>query len=162
MSHQRLAIRDYVTHLLRDHIPSAKVYSSRLRALHNDNLPAILIYTRAESAEKFTEAPRQLDRTLELLIEIKVEGLYDCDDVVDRFADRVEDLIHQDDSLGELVSDVLLSNTDIEFYNEGAKPFCVARLTFDVRYFTYTNKFIEPHDFTGVTIASDIKTRINF
>ena len=170
MSHQRLEIRKHVTTLLRENIQNAQVFSSRLRALNNENLPAILIYTRTESTEKFAEAPRELDRNLELLVEIKVDGLYDCDDIVDQFADRVEDLIHQDDSFGALVNDVLLSNTDIEFFNEGAKPFCVARLTFDVQYFTFTNLYIEPNDFTGADIVVDInkdqvaeiKTHINF
>ena len=170
MSHQRIPIRNHVTDLLRENIQNAQVFSSRLRALNNEHLPAILVYTRNESAQKFAEAPRELDRNLELLIEIKVDGLHDCDDVADQFANRVEDLIHQDDSFGELVNDVLLSNTDIEFFNEGAKPFCVARLTFDVQYFTLTNLYIEPNDFEGVDIGvelnndpvSEIKTQINF
>jgi len=170
MSHQRLQIRKHVTALLRENIQNAQVFSSRLRALNNENLPAILIYTRTESTEKFAEAPRELDRNLELLVEIKVDGLYDCDDIVDQFADRVEDLIHQDDSFGELVNDVLLSNTDIEFFNEGAKPFCVARLTFDVQYFTFTNLYLEPNDFNSAEFDLDlnndqvveIKTHIKF
>jgi len=170
MSHQRLEIREHVTTLLRDNIQNVQVFSSRLRALNNENLPAILIYTRTESTEKFAEAPRELDRNLELLVEIKVDGLYDCDDVADQFAGQVEDLIHQDDSFGELVNDVLLSNTDIEFFNEGAKPFCVARLTFDVQYFTFTNIYIEPNDFDSAEFDLDlnndqsveIKTHIQF
>jgi len=170
MSHLRLQIRKHVTTLLRENIQNVQVFSSRLRALTNENLPAILIYTRSESTEKFAEAPRELDRNLELLVEIKVEGLYDCDDVVDRFADRVEDLVHQDDSFGALVNDVLLSNTDIEFFNEGAKPFCLARLTFDVQYFTFTNLTNEPNDLSLVEFdldsnndqVTDITTRINF
>jgi len=170
MSHLRIQIRQHVTTLLRNNIKKANVFSSRLRALNNENLPAILVYTRSESAEKFAEAPRELDRALELLVEIKVAGLYDCDDVVDTFADRVEDLIHQDDSFGALVNDVLLSNTDIEFFNEGATPYCVARLTFDVQYFTFTNIFSEPNDLKRIDISldvnrdnvSEINTRINF
>ena len=169
MSHLRLQIRKHVTTLLRENLPSAQVFSSRLRALNNENLPAILVYTRTESAEKFAEAPRELDRNLELLVEIKVDGLYDSDDIADQFASQVEDLIHQDDSFGALVNDVLLSNTDIEFFNEGAQPFCVARLTFDVQYFTFTNIYIEPNDFNGAEFdldvnndqAAEIKTRIN-
>lgn len=168
MSHKRREIRDYVTRLLVDKIVNAKVFSSRLRALHNEHLPAILVYTRAETCEKFAEAPRELDRTLELVIEIKVDGHNACDDMTDQFADRIEDLLHQDDSFAGLVNDVLLSSTDIEFFNEGAKPFCVARLSFGVQYFTVTNVFIEPNDFNGANIElnhddiADIKTQINF
>ncbi len=156
MSHLRSAIRDYASDLLRENILNAHVFSSRLRALQSEHLPALLVYTRSEAAEKFNEAPRELKRTLELLIEIKVDGLYDCDEVVDMFAGQVEDLIHRDDSLGGLVDDVLLSDTEIEFFNEGAKPMCVARLTFDVQYFTFTNTGIEIHDFKAVEVAVDI------
>jgi len=54
-----------------------------------------------------------------------------------------------------LVDDVLLSDTEIEFFNEGAKPMCVARLTFDVQYFTFTNTGLEIHDFKAVEVAMD-------
>lgn len=121
-----------------------RVFTNRGRKLFPEELPAIIIYTKSESAEIYVEAPREYRRTMKLAIE--VFDKYDTgaettmedsvDDRLDAIADEIEQRIFRDETLDGDVSDIKLSDIEADYMPEGEQPIGALRLTFDVEYFT--------------------------
>lgn len=123
----------------------SRVFTNRSRKLFPEELPAIVIYSKSESAEIYIEAPREYKRTLKLAIEIFDK--YDTggettledsvDDRLDAIADEIEQRIFRNETLDGDVSDIKLSDMESDYMPEGEQPIGAMRLTFDVEYFTY-------------------------
>lgn len=146
MTHQRDVIRNAVrARLIGDstHPWGDRVWVNRPNPLsdrpHQDSnrsrLPAVLIYTRSEQAEKFNEAPREYLRTVELVVEIAVAMNDAIDDTLDDYAEVVEALILNDPYLDDTAADTLLASTDITIVGRDTeRPIGAAILTFEVTY----------------------------
>lgn len=143
--HQRQAIRQAVKALILGDgtQPWAdRVWVNRPNPLsqrsHQDSalnqLPAVLIYTRTGSDEKFNEAPREYLRTVELVIEIAAAMNDKIDDTLDEYADTIERLILNDPYLGETAADTLLTGSGMTIVDDGEIPIGAVILTFDVTY----------------------------
>lgn len=137
MSTTRKQIRAAVAQLLQGISGvGSRVFESRSRQVWPEELPAILVYTRTETAEIFNESPREYKRTLQLAVEVIAKGDENVDDTLDDLCQEIEHRIFQDDTLDNLVSDTILSDTEIDFVPDGEQPVGAARITFNVEYFT--------------------------
>lgn len=90
--HHRQRIRQHTKAILQAAIPdmAEKIFTSRAKPVDFQNLPAIVIYTRNEPAEIFSDAPKQYLRKTRLNVEILAAGIDDADDKLDEIAEKVE------------------------------------------------------------------------
>lgn len=117
--HPRTAIRDKVV----DKLTGAVFYDSDALGVHKnrflpwfpEELPALGIYILDEPVDDEVTAPREYKRKPSLKIEIclKENDIKDVDDKVDKIAKQIEDILFLDNTLGDLVDDLLLENTRI-------------------------------------------------
>ncbi len=116
----------------------SRIYTNRAKKLWPNELPAILIYTRSEASEIGVAAPRAYKRIMKLAIEIVCKGAEESnfDDTIDTISEDVEQRIFRNETLNGLVSDILLSDTEMDYVMEGDQPIGAAVLTFNVEYWT--------------------------
>jgi hypothetical protein len=141
MSLERKAIREKVAAILGASPPIqgiTKIFENRQRRVAAEECPCILIYTKSESANVEIEAPRQYKRILKLVVEIiRLDvNSQDVDDFMDIAADEIEQRLFLNETLDELASDTLLSDTEIDFVTDSEGEYGFCRLTFDVSYWT--------------------------
>lgn len=105
MSSQRAAIRTHLQNILLAAVPEVggRVYPSRAAPIDDKALPAILIYTRSETAELISEAPKQYKKMARTQIEIVAKGDETVDDVLDAIADKVFKAVVGNPKLGLIV-----------------------------------------------------------
>ena len=109
----------------------------------------ILIYPRSESASEYATAPRELDRDLDLVIEIAatgpeinqilntpLENIKTLEDILDDIAEQVENLMDVDDSLQGEADSAIYQNTEFEFDSSGGSPIGSVRITYGINYNT--------------------------
>ncbi len=134
MAHIRKEIRDAIVELLLDETDAGEnVYANRETDLWEAELPAILVYTRDESATPRDLSGRTSIRTLQLIIEIKVYANTTLDDTLDAIALDVEDIMSAAQIAGTTGRPIYKS-TQIELDSGSAKEKGVATLTFDIQY----------------------------
>jgi len=119
-------------------------------------LPCISVYTRGESLEEWTQAPRQMLVKLQVAIELVVKGKEGSElaDELDDFCEQVESVISRDDSLDETVDDIILQSIEFDWEPEGEKMFSSATLMFEAKYIRGMPKdrfYQEQTDFTKAT-----------
>ena len=118
--HKRQEIREAVRALLLGNTSAyERVYLSRVIPLFNKSwhteLPAVMIYTRAETAGVYLSAPLQYERTTTLAVDVVVALPGDgADNDLDDAAEIIERLLLRDDSLGRIVSSIRLTNSTME------------------------------------------------
>lgn len=105
MASKRSQIRIHLQSILTAAIPEVKgrVYPSRAAPIDDKNLPAILIYTRSESAEMMSVAPKQYVKKARTQIEIVAKGNETVDDILDDLADKVFKAVTANEKLGVVV-----------------------------------------------------------
>lgn len=146
MSSARKAIRAAMVAALKGKTSAGnRVFGNRTdpvmdRATDLDNgheeFPLLLVFSRDEKSEVFDESPRRYRRTLELLIEGTTNVGDASDDALDDLADEIETAALVDDTLGDLVNDVRLTNTSMMLADSGRKVIGGVTLTLEVEYFT--------------------------
>lgn len=117
----------------------ANVYANRSRKVYPEEMPALIVYTRDEQAEIEIEAPRSYKRRLRVAVEIITDTKDDAkapDDLVDDIAAEIERRLFRDETLTGLVSDVRLSDTEMETNSDGETMHAAARVTFEIHYWT--------------------------
>lgn len=136
MAHPRKTIRNKVVSILMDATNAGEnVFSSRVRAISPDNLPALNVQTYEESAQKFNETRREYRRTLKLGIGILARAQDDLDDQLDDIAEQIEQLILDDETLDNTVEDTLITGTDMRI-ELGDNSIGGMIIEFDVIYHT--------------------------
>jgi hypothetical protein len=140
MTHPRSQIRDAVKTRLAGAEPRTeagdRVHVNRTTPLFAKALPAILVYARDERVDGTPDGPGgPTRRVLDLAIEIVAEGEH-ADAQVDRIAAEVETAFEEDDTLERLVESMRLLRTDIDVDGDGDTPIVVARLGYEVVYWT--------------------------
>lgn len=161
----RKLIRKKVTEILKGSTDVGnKVFPNASVPPWEEELPVILVYPRSESASKYAEAPRELERDLNLIIEIIAKGpetdedgnppvdkdtgnpllkKKSLEDILDDIADQVETAMAEDDTLGCTADDSILQNTDFDFESAGGLPIGSARLTYGVTYYTHSPRNLD-------------------
>lgn len=113
------------------------VFTNRQKRVSREECPVILVYTKSESAVKGIEAPRQMKRTLKLVVEVGVYKEQDAvDDTLDDISEEIEQRLMRNETLDGLASDLLLSDTEIDFITDSESEVGALRVTFDIDYWT--------------------------
>ena len=154
----RKTIRNKVVEILKGNITEIgdSVFPSASVPPWHTELPVILVYAQKETATEYAIAPKELERDLDIAIEIVATGPEvnielvspgankTLEDTLDDIAEKVERLLNVDDSLQDTVSDSILTNTELEYDASGGSPIGSCRLTYSITYFT-----MSPRDTTG-------------
>ena len=144
MAHERQDIRDAVIALLKGTAPDyataaeARVFPSRMAPLRTVELPAISVYTDNETVDPASgnSAPRELKRTVELVIEAWVRATSDVEDALDDFALEIETALDADTEFNDTAYSSSLDSTEIGLKLDGDKPMGCVRLKYSVTYHT--------------------------
>jgi len=168
----RKKIRKTVAALLKGKTDAGdKVFPNATVPPWEENLPVILVYTRSEPVDKYAEAPRELERNLQLTIEIVAAGPEvdedgnepagkSLEDILDDIAEQVEVEMSRDETFGGEADDSILANTELEFDGGGGQPIGSSRLTYTITYYTMrpdnVDKQIEINDFEKAEVDWDI------
>lgn len=139
MSHKRTQIRAaFVSLLTGETSADDRVYSSRVRPIWNEELPALNVWTDEETAEILNEQPRIYRRTLQVVIEAYTNMKEDVDLNLDLLSDQIGYTVDTHDlfSLKEHVAEIIYTGSQYSISGEGTKQAGVAILRFDVIYFT--------------------------
>lgn len=167
----RKAIRKKIVEILKGNtdvgdavLPNASV------PIWQKHLPLILVFPRSEAVSEYAIAPRELERDLDLAIEIIATGpeenenletpgdLKSLEDILDDIAEQVENVISADDSLQGTVDNIILENTEFEYDSTGGQPIGSCRLTFGVTYYT-----MSPRDTSGQNVDDDfLKNKVEY
>lgn len=115
---------------------SNRVFENRMRPVFQSELPCIVVYSRNESAEISSQAPREYKRTLRLVAEIIAKADETVDDTLDLLARKVEKAFFVNETLDSLVGDTVLGETEIEISGEGQTLHGACRMEWLVEYYT--------------------------
>jgi hypothetical protein len=139
--HQRAVIRHAVRDLLiaAATVAGSRVFATRAIPLRENQLPAICIYTLTETvdAQESITAPRVLTRDLSVVIEGWAAPGDNVDDSMDALALEIENAMHADPYLGDVVADSMLDDTTMEVLEEGARIMGLVTLTYAATYRTF-------------------------
>jgi hypothetical protein len=137
MAHAREQVRNAVVTTLTNAGVATTISKSRVWPIAAKSDSVVLIYTNTESIPQTTLTyPRKFERELGLVIECLARDIYALDDQLDSLCEAVEDAIGADNTLGGLVKDCVLSDTQITLDASGDAPIGSARLQFRVYYRT--------------------------
>ena len=138
MAHVRQQIRDRIVSVLKSNalLVRRRVFSSRVYALTEKDLPAITVYTGSEASALQTIGVKTSARIVSVDVDIYVRATNNFDNDVDAIAVQIEEAIANDFNVNGLAKSAVLTATDINFSGEAEQPVGSAKLTFDVRYDT--------------------------
>lgn len=126
-------------------------------ALRENVLPAILIYAGDEDLEPFNTAPVEVQRTFQVWVEIIHQVRPDFDDVLDWISAEVEQLVEQDERLGERCEDAELGFVQrTEPNREGAVTLGSLRMRWDVIYHTQQDDVLNLPDLETLQVTYDL------
>ena len=163
----RKVIRKKVVEILKGQtdVGAAVFPNATVPPWHNE-LPVILVYPRSEGISLYGQAPKELERDLDLTIEIIATGPEEnedlstpdvgektLEDILDDIAEQVEQALDVDDSLQSTCDGSSLQNTEFEFDAGGGSPIGSCRLTWGITYYT-----MAPRDTEGQGTDDDFKT----
>lgn len=100
------------------------VRSSRSEKNWVENLPGINLYFRGDVTEELDQAPRRLKRNWPMEVELIAKGPDGeiLNDIMDDFAEQIEQCLSVDDSIGDCANDiVLLGTSDVETDSSGTE-----------------------------------------
>lgn len=138
-NHVRQQIRTAVLALLKNNT-TAGAYVRLVDAVptEQDDLPAIIIYTKEEEAgldDATMGQARSQQRSLQVIIEIQAKG-ESVQNKLDHIAAEVEPLMSADRTIGGLAKDSWLADTAADFDGEGANFIATLALLYQVDYRT--------------------------
>lgn len=136
-NHVRKQIRNAVATLVTG-LPTAgaRVYKSRVYDMQDANLPGLRVYLKDEASRR-EGASQVIARMAELVIECCAKATAP-DDTIDDMTAEVETVIGNNQQAGG-AKHITLVRIETELDGEGELPRTVARLVFEVLYYTYTN-----------------------
>ena len=141
MSHVRQQIREQIGTILTGLATTgSNVYQSRVYALNESSLPALLIYSKSEvSTIDSIGVNLGIERQLNITIEAYVKANSNFDDTVDTICAEVELAMGNNRTLNGTARFNFLEATDISFDGDGENPVGVATLNYVVEYRTAQN-----------------------
>lgn len=132
--------------LLNNTRAGARVYSGRPNPLSQqpsalgglDELPAIIIYTRATKSKVFDESPRRYRHEADLTVECSLEigAGQEIDDELEEFEQEVHNALLLDDSLGDTADDLMLTGSTNTINGDGDRLLAAVIITFEAIFYT--------------------------
>jgi hypothetical protein len=140
-NHVRQQVREAVAASLTGLTTSgSRVFQSRLLALDDNEMPALLISTNNEEIEPLNiNGNPMLERSLEIVVTAVAKVSVNLDDTLDSSIKEVEAAINASaaaNTLNGLVKDTTLANIQVEMNAEADKPIGWAIMTFKATYYT--------------------------
>ena len=137
MAHAREQVRNAVVSVLTTAAVATTISKSRVWPIPAGSNSVVLVYTNTESIPQTTLTyPRKFDREMNLIIECVARDISTLDDRLDDLCEAVEDAIGADNTLGGVVKDCVLTDTQITLDSTGDAPIGSARMQFRVLYRT--------------------------
>jgi hypothetical protein len=137
MAHAREQIRDAVVTVLTTAQVADTISKSRVYPIPANTVSMALVYTNTDSVSQTTLTyPRKFDREMMLVVECVARDSDYLDDRLDRLCESVENAIGADNTLGSVVKDCILMDTQITLDFSGDAPIGSARMQFRVSYRT--------------------------
>ena len=139
--HKRKLIREEIVTVLKNGlslVADSSVFESRVEPIFQTSvLPAVAVYTRSETAERFASGSTIYTRELNLAVEILVQGNSDSDDSIDAICKEIEAVLNSaENESSENYQSLEYQGTDVAFIAEGRVPKAAARLNYRVSYET--------------------------
>lgn len=135
MANNRVAIRAALSALLSGNTNAdTNVFINRGSPLWKTEFPAILVYTKEESATPESIQVRRYIRDLQLLIDVKVQATDASDDALDAVVSQVETIMADNSSISGTVLSSILSKTEISVNSDAEEDIGVATLTYECKY----------------------------
>jgi hypothetical protein len=144
MTHPRQTIREAAKTLLLNQGPwEDRVFLNRMKAIsqrpgqrsNRSQLPALVIYTRNETAEVFNVAPREYRCVVELVFEFLAADSDQVDVELDNAAEIIERIVARNDTLQGTADDTEYVSTNITIVDQGEVPIGAVGLTFQATYY---------------------------
>ena len=159
--HPRRKIRNFVGDALNANQRIApRVGVGRVIPVGVTKLPSIEVYTGREIVESlYSEAPRIEIRTLDLRVEIQLEGqeASAAQDLLDDFAEQVTFSVLEDETQGDVAERTEYRETTVGVSSEGDRVFVSIVIGFDVTYsFEYGDRVLP--DATSIQADIDIES----
>jgi hypothetical protein len=136
MSHIRTRIRQNIVTTLTG-LPNTgdNCFDTRVFPVHEQVLPAIIVYTTGETTSYPTmNPPRTLVKRLNVRIEAYVKMTNTYDEMVDQICADIEEALYTDLTRGGLALDTMVTSFDADFSGDGEQPVMVGRMTCQVLY----------------------------
>lgn len=138
--HPRIVIRKAIVQRLIEVQTLAKknVFDSRVKPLFDQDMPAILVYTRDEkviSNQYDGDGSLDLVRELDLSIEA-VSNSKELDTELDTLAEQIESALDNYEISDRKADMITLKTTETDMAIEGSKVYGAIRLTFGIKYRT--------------------------
>lgn len=156
---RKRAIREYVKKALIGKTDAGqRIFINRVIPTQIEDLPVILVYSLGENVTRFNEAPKDYKRDFNLRVEIVAAGDQDddLDERLELIADKVESLLEQDETFGDLVSHIELKSTEYTGDHEAQSPVGMLALNYSVVFVTDAISEISLDDFTGTDIKYSV------
>lgn len=140
MTHPRKLIRDKAVAILKaaDTDAALRVYPNRIKPLMCNNfqneLPAIKVFTLAESSDIFNVAPREYKRSVQLGIEVMAEANDALDDALDTIARQVELALLNNNLMDEVCNDIHYTSSTMGLREDGDSQIGFIGIIFTAEY----------------------------
>lgn len=140
--HQRTIIRQAaVAALLYQTAAGLRVVPSRMQPWRRGDLPAIAVYCNDEKSAEANESPRELERHVDMTVEVALLADDSIDEKADALAEEVERAFDLDRRLSGAAGDTTLTDTKLILIDEGERLIAVIELSYDVLYRTFAVQF---------------------
>lgn len=118
----------------------ANVFQSKISALQENELPALVVSTNKEVIDAITiNSNPTLERELAATVNVVAKAVDGLDDEIDQIIKEVEQAINQSEevnTLGGLVKSMVLTDIETDGNSEAETPTGQATLSFKVEYYT--------------------------
>ncbi len=162
MASQRKIIRKKIQQILLGKTDvKDKVFTNQATASWDEDLPVIIIYPKSEVIEKFNQAPRELKKDVDFVLEVIAKGPEilegtakpTVEDQLDDILEQIECALSPDQTLDGVADDHIPTNIEFEYESAGSNVIGHARVTYTVTYVEHSPKSIDKQ--AGI---SDFKT----
>lgn len=136
MAHNRVNIKAALKALLLDATDAEdRVFVNREQKVSQSELPCIIIYTPQEESTPSAFPLSRYIRTLQLLIEVRVEASGQVDDDVDNLLAEIEAILLANQSIsGTATQGASLASSEVRVNSDGEKDIGVGVLTYQCKY----------------------------
>jgi hypothetical protein len=132
--HNRTRIRQTLTDYLRENLEGIEVHCGRRLVLQTSDLPCVCVYTDQENHILFSDTPKVMKNTLDVVFEIILGGLENLDDLLDERARQIDSLLSEFDPLKLDLMTLQPRSTQVQYSTQGETLIGSLRITYEAIY----------------------------